>query len=1113
MAKPAAGTTLNTSHPLSSGLSLYCPLLEGSGSTITDLVAGNNGTYTGVTAIWDSNADGPTLRFNHADGAYAEWAAPLAAWKDEPITVAVRCKRRGATSNNFDGIAGLSNGADNGWQVIISPLISSGGFADETWFIQTFGGSGGFGSGNAMALDDWVTIVFTHNGTTIHTYEDGTEIGTGNAAAAIATSSSTLMLGRRFNGDNTFQGDIECFAIWSRVLSGAEVADFSADPYQVLGAGAAEPEGSDEEFVGPFDNWRDVKVDYGAAGNGTGNDQTAFAAAVADMVAGVFHSLWVPAGDYRFTTGLYIQSLDRVSIIGEDPETTRIFWDAATVEFMALINFTGTHYSRLNRLELDGNDLAWCVLRVDGDTNGFFPTGNEFTDLHIHNAGGTDNADGHTYGAGVRLQAVESIGVSEAMFKRCHIHDNLTIDLMTGGYNTLDIWLRDCWFHDTPISIGNHSRIQTGAGNFHGYDCLFENASDTCILIGNTQGHNFERCWFRNSNRVYDSYGVGASSPTTFKRCTALDITQPVMFAQQNAGPMIFVDNVVRSLSPTETSYVAGSPNMIRGGNTYSTAGQSAGTRDLVFDTETVVARASITPTWPTWRGYQLRTDRPVFEVPPAASTATVQTAITNAVAAGGRAVVHLQGAPGSPPSHSITTTLEVPASDIQIIGDGRRTEVKWTGAGAGPIMNLQGPGAHPTLRELRFHGNDQVDGVRLFNADQVDGLVLFEQVFGEQNMVGWRFDHLADTKVEVRGDGVGSTGVGPPVGSSVYVNAAEVVQWGGAYGTNWNTCWTVSGGARVAIFHAWYEGEPPEEISLGVGSAFGNGFASGQFVRWGGIQVAPDANHGGNVGPNTATVHIEGFRGRVSLIGCGLGVLSNVRRWSSRHDAPLLVLGQMGTVKQDGTHYYRDDHPGSRGALLASNRQTRVDEVPTFSEGSAVSVSDVLTRLATGHRAAFVKEQLAWARTLTMVNLLTKDYEAGITNAQFYRVDFTRCINGIDVRGTLPSLTGTPSISDAFSQKVIWLVADAQVATFRKHAAFIDPVGNGQMFMPALAATGAPTVRTHRWCSWRMTPLQQEELEARLAAQITATTIKVYEAGETPAAVRTANSLVSLAG
>lgn len=1111
MPKPAAGTPLNTGHALASGLSLYCPLLEGSGGTVTDLVAGNNGTYNGVAAIWDSNADGPTLRFRHEDASHVGWASPLSAWKTHPITVTVRCKRRGPGSGQFDGIAGLTDGSTVGWQIPLSPLISSGGFADETWFVQTYGGGGGFATGNSMVLDDWVTITFTHNGTTIHVYEDGVELGTGSAAAGIAPSSANLGLGRRLmdgSSDNTFHGDVECFAIWSRVLSAAEVADFASDPYQVLGT-SSEPLASDEEFVGPFDNWRDVKVDYGAAGNGTGNDQTAFAAAVADMLSGVFHHLWVPAGDYRFTTGLYMQGLDRVSIIGEDPETTRIFWDAATTPFMALINMEGTHYSRINRLELDGNDLAWCVLRVDGmGTGGFFPTGNEFTDLHIHNAGGTDQGDGHTWGAGVRLQAIENVGVSEAMFKRCHIHDNLTIDLMCGGFNTLDIWLRDCWFHDTPISVGNHSRIQTGAGNFHGYDCLFENASDACILIGNTQGHNFERCWFRNSNRVYDSYGVGASSPTSFKHCTALDIAQIIAFSQSNSGPMFFFDNVVRSLAGV-TNYVVGSPNLVRDGNIFSSPGQGAGTQELNLGGDSTVDRATITPTWPTWRGYQVRTSRTIFEVAPGASTATIQTAITNAIAAGPRSVVHFQGNDGAPPSHSITATLEVPPSSIQLIGDGRRTELKWTVGGSGPIINFQGPGAQPTCRELRFHGNDTADAIHMYDADQVDGLILMEQPFAEQCMVGLRFDHLTDTKVELRGDGAGSTGVGPPAGTGVYINAAEVVQWGGAYGTNWNTCWTVSGGARVAIFHAWYEGEPPEEIALGVGSAFGDGFPCGVFVRWGGIEVAPDANHAGNVGPDTATVHIQDFQGRVSMVGCGLGVLCNVRRWASRHDAPLLVLGQTGTLRP----YYTDEHPNSRAAMLASQRNTTAGapDEPTYSVGTAIPISDVLTKLTTGQRAAFVKEQLEWPRSLSMVDLRSKAYASEVTNAQFYRVDFTRCINGIDVRGTIPSLSGSPSPSDAYAQQVTWLVADAQVATFKKHAAFIDPVGGAAMVMPALAATGAPGTRTHRWCRWRMTTLQQEELEGRLASQITATTVKVYDAGETPTAVLAANTLVKM--
>ena len=62
----------------------------------------------------------------------------------------------------------------------------------------------------------------------------------------------------------------------------------------------------DEEFVGPFPSWKNVK-DYGAKGDGTTDDSSAIQAALNDLktvITNAYSVLYFPAGTYRITKTL-----------------------------------------------------------------------------------------------------------------------------------------------------------------------------------------------------------------------------------------------------------------------------------------------------------------------------------------------------------------------------------------------------------------------------------------------------------------------------------------------------------------------------------------------------------------------------------------------------------------------------------------------------------------------------------------------------------------------------------------------------------------------------------------------------------------------------------------
>ena len=118
---------------------------------------------------------------------------------------------------------------------------------------------------------------------------------------------------------------------------------------------------ADEEFVGPFPSWRDLKRDYGAVGNGKADDTKAVQRALDDLVK---HEkacvLYVPAGTYRHTeTEKTVRTAHSdcqgVSVLGEDPARTVFRWDGGKGETMIQWD---AWYSRIGRFTLDGANRA-----------------------------------------------------------------------------------------------------------------------------------------------------------------------------------------------------------------------------------------------------------------------------------------------------------------------------------------------------------------------------------------------------------------------------------------------------------------------------------------------------------------------------------------------------------------------------------------------------------------------------------------------------------------------------------------------------------------------------------------------------------------------------------
>src|SRR5437016_4400406 len=91
-------------------------------------------------------------------------------------------------------------------------------------------------------------------------------------------------------------------------------------------------------------------------------------------------------------------------------------------------------------------------------------------------------------------------------------------------------------------------------------------------------------------------------------------------------------------------------------------------------------ATAAVTQSKPELPGPLPNLQRQVFEVPTESTAAGIQSVIAAAAGQDGtRPVVHLAHG-----TYSISETLTIPASDIQLAGDGYRTGLRSTGSGPG---------------------------------------------------------------------------------------------------------------------------------------------------------------------------------------------------------------------------------------------------------------------------------------------------------------------------------------------------------------------------------------------------------------------------------------------
>lgn len=672
-----------------------------------------------------------------------------------------------------------------------------------------------------------------------------------------------------------------------------------------------------DEFVGPFPSWADAKRDFGAKGDGQADDTAALQAAIdainKDNAPAV---LYLPAGTYRITRTLNMVSHFGRSVIGEDPKRTIIRWDGEKGGTMLFRN--GTRWGTMARLTWDGQSKAQTAIRQIWD--GMVPnyaTYNQHVDEIFKDCD-----------FGLRIGKPHN-GDAECAILRCQFIRCKRAGLSINSFNSLDIWAWNCLFDSCGIGATNQSftepsfyadkspnkgvDLEGGAGHFHAYQCLFRGSKVADMTTMHTSDYFGIR---QNVSLGSKAFFLALGHPTwgnEYSFTVPIHLQENLVLDTQDATPIRFaipgnavlIDNIIRTQNEANSAPVVemAAPtegSLIAIGNTFATdnAIRVKG-KSFTLDNRTAILNAIRTlPNITKWEPpVEVSQKRRVFEIAPGSDATAIQSAIDAAAKLkGSRPIIHLPNA-----VLNIDRTLVVPAgSDVQIVGDGGNTQLRWNGTEEGPVLLLKGP-TRATLREFQIMGAPKpgaavASGIIIEKADQSNG-----RIFGEQLLVngntGILVEGLDKTSVMLFDGGPGSEGKGVALKVVGGVEAAKgkptlgaVYLWGGATSNNHRT-YDLRNNGTLLIRDTWYEGSASDQFIEFTREH------SGTFVLDGG-KIAVQPIKDGRVQPlHNPSVTVDGFRGKAVFIGISM---SADNRFKVRGDEQtnVLLMGILGGTK-----------------------------------------------------------------------------------------------------------------------------------------------------------------------------------------------------------------------
>lgn len=673
-----------------------------------------------------------------------------------------------------------------------------------------------------------------------------------------------------------------------------------------------------EDFAGPFPSWADVKRDFGAVGDGKADDTAALQKAL-DTFMQKSYVLYLPAGTYRITNGLTMTSHMFASLVGEDPAKTIVKWDGGNEGIMLLCN--GVRYSKIGRITWDGNKKPVTAVwhRWDGHTP------NAATGLEHADEVFKDVAFGIRAGTPHFMDA--ECPVIRCVFERCS-----SAGVSIESFNALDWWVWHSRFTDCKVGVENFAEGQYGGGNFHVYESVFRNSSDSDIKIGHTSYFGIRRNVSVGSKRFFvagrPAFGAGTWAPEdtwgaqiSLQGNTILDSQDPTPIRIGSSSSLFLLDNVILSRAgvnaPVAVSDAPGMPSIVAVGNTVTVTNAYVTTGKITDIDTKVVSAKSISEPKPQLPAAPARAKRRVFEVPANATGDVVQATINEAAKlAGKKPIVHLPSG-----TYNLPSTLVIPANtDLQLVGDGQSTVLQHSGSNS-PALRILGP-THASLSDfVVYEYGAMTPAIRIEGVDQPDGLIFCDQVWASGNAYGLLVRDLTHTRVEMRGT---QPGGGNDTYATINVDNSLVALFGAA--TSGNSCtYSVRNGGKLLVRDTWFEGGAPQFLNLSdTGSATFDGCK---------VACLPPG------GTDKPSLLVDGFRGNLTLVGLNLTGINWLAVRGNKPETKVLVLngllgandkerytveGTNSSVGVAGTRWYDGKNP--RGGTLVEPDFGRLD-------------------------------------------------------------------------------------------------------------------------------------------------------------------------------------------
>lgn len=669
----------------------------------------------------------------------------------------------------------------------------------------------------------------------------------------------------------------------------------------------------EEEFVGPFASWRDLKRDYGAAGDGKADDSTALQRSLDELTK---HKkacvLYIPAGTYRLTTTVRTERKEHtdcqgVAFIGENPSDTILLWDGPDDGTMFQWD---AWYSKISRLTFEGRGRAGTGLRYGPA----FSTYNETSDLVFRNI---KNA--------LVFGSEKTNGQAENEVLRCRFV-NCQTGVQTANWNSMDIWVWYCRFEDCGRGIYNVM------GNWHAWENLFLRSRIADVGIMNLMAFSVVNNTSVGSREFLDfETGHTWGSPTSITGNRVLDPTGDFAMKLSNAGPYLVVDNTFRCRDKTRAVKMTWADQTFVG-NTYTSTDVGAVRKLPVLErgrfrriAEKTVDAGLIPDVLPKLPSTPPQRQRRVFEVATGVNSRQIQRAVDEASKlAGQRPVVHLPMG-----NYAVDQTLVIPRNcDIQLVGDGAgetATRLNWTGAEDGILLKLDGP-SRAVLRDFYIHAPN-ARGLLIENADQPGGRIFADQlnVSGSRQKYQARgsalcVNGLVKTDVLLRAlQGSGNAGVWAKVTGEPNTTSArnQVSIFTGATGSAAGQ-YDVSRGGRLVVRGVYHERSSDSLNGLHLSDRG---------------ELCIDATRFSYAtSTSAATIATDNFRGLLTLATCILMPVETKQtcRFELRgdgSDTSVLALNDQFSVYQPGTTaetvWLNLAEPAAHGGLVGCNINT----------------------------------------------------------------------------------------------------------------------------------------------------------------------------------------------